>query len=114
MRLCLFDDEIVGVDRLRLMAPELYGDVDPIFAFKARSPFEISEGPNSVTMELRVPFVEKSELDVSRHGNELYIQVGPYRRSFILPDALHRREITKAKLDDGVLGVTFGDPDDSK
>lgn len=37
MRLRLFDDEMVGVDRLRLMASELYGDVDPIFAFKARS-----------------------------------------------------------------------------
>lgn len=114
LRLRLFDDEMVGVDRLRLMASELYGDVDPIFAFEARSPFTISEGPNSVTMELRIPFVEKSDLDVSRHGNELYIQVGPYRRSFILPDALHRRKITRAKLEGGILGVTFDDPDGSK
>ena len=65
-------------------------------------------------MELRIPFVDKSDLDVSRHGNELYVQVGPYRRSFILPDALHRREISKAKLEAGILGVTFDDPDVSK
>ena len=53
-------------------------------------------------------------LDVFRHGHELYIRLGPYRRSFILPDALHRREVTRARLDGGTLQVTFGNPDVAK
>ncbi len=107
----LFDDEMVGVDRLRLMADELYGDADPIKGYQAHSPFRISEGRETVSMELDVPFVEKEELDVFRHGNELYVQLGPYRRSFILPDALHRRQVIRAHLEAGTLMVTFGDPD---
>ncbi|HEU4894575.1 MAG TPA: hypothetical protein VFT85_01960, partial [Acidimicrobiia bacterium] len=108
LRLRLFDDEMVGVDRLRVMAGELYGDVDPIDDFTATSPFRVIEDGDAVTMELDVPFVDKSELDVFRHGQELYIQLGSYRRSFLLPDALHRREVTNARLDGGTLRVSFG------
>jgi arsenite-transporting ATPase len=107
LRLRLFDDEMVGIDRLRLMAEELYGDTDPIFDFEAKSPFRIVEEKSTVTMELDVPFVEKADLEVFRHGHELYLQLGPYRRSFILPDVLHRREVTRARLEDGTLLVTF-------
>jgi arsenite-transporting ATPase len=110
LRLRLFDDEMIGVDRLRLMASELYGDDDPVFGFKAVSPFRITERDGAVTMELDLPLVEKSDLDVFRHGRELYVRLGPYRRSFILPDALHRREVIRARLEGGGLHVTFGNP----
>lgn len=109
LRLRLFDDEMVGLERLRLMAHELYGDIDPIFDFEARSPFRIVQEQSTVTMELDVPFVEKADLDVFRHGHELYVQLGPYRRSFILPDVLHRRQVAKAKLEEGTLRVTFAE-----
>jgi arsenite/tail-anchored protein-transporting ATPase len=111
LHLRLFDDEMVGVDRLRFMAGELYGERDPILDFTATQPFRIIEVDGGVAMEMDIPFVEKTDLDVYRHGHELYIQVGPYRRSFILPDALHRREVTRARLDAGTLTVSFADPD---
>jgi arsenite-transporting ATPase len=107
----LFDDEMVGVDRLRFMATELYGDQDPIKDFVATTPFRVVDANGGVSMEVDIPFVDKSELDVYRTGHEIYIQVGPYRRSFILPDALHRREVTRARLDGGTLTVSFSDPD---
>jgi len=109
LRLRLFDDEMVGLDRLRVMAAELYGDLDPISSFVAHSPFRITESDGVVTLELDIPFIDRAELDVFRQGNELYIQVGPYRRSFVLPDALHRREVSRAKLEGGTLGVAFSE-----
>jgi arsenite-transporting ATPase len=112
LHLRLFDDEMVGVDRLRFMSGELYRGRDPILDFKATHPFRIvgADG-DGLSMEMDIPFVEKSDLDVYRTGHELYIQVGPYRRSFILPDALRRREVTRARLDHGTLTVSFSDPD---
>ncbi|MEX1134100.1 MAG: ArsA family ATPase [Acidimicrobiia bacterium] len=107
----LFDDEMVGIDRLRFMATELYGDQDPIKDFVATRPFRIVDAIGGVSMEVDIPFVGKSELDVFRTGHEIYIQVGPYRRSFILPDALHRRQVTRARLEAGTLTVSFSDPD---
>ena len=114
LRLRLFDDEMVGIDRLRFMAKELYGDSNPIEDYEATSPFRISESDEGICMEIDIPFVEKSDLDVFRSGHELYVQVGPYRRSFILPDALHRRQVSRAKLDGGTLTVVFSVPGNSR
>jgi arsenite-transporting ATPase len=111
LRLRLFDDEMVGIDRLRYMYAELYGDRDPILDFTATHPFRIVDSEGGITMEMDIPFVDKSDLDVYRTGHELYIRVGPHRRSFILPDALHRREVTRARLEGGTLTVSFSDPD---
>jgi arsenite-transporting ATPase len=104
----LFDDEMVGIEPLRQMAEELYEDTDPIAAYSARSPFRVLDEDGMIVLEMDVPFVDKSELDVFRHGVELYVEVGPYRRSFVLPDSLQRREIAKASFNDSVLRVAFG------
>jgi arsenite-transporting ATPase len=108
MRLRLFDDEMVGIEQLRQMADELYEDADPIAGYHARSPFRVLDDEGMIVLEMDVPFVDKSELDVFRHGVELYVEVGPYRRSFVLPDSLQRRDIAKASFKDSVLRVSFG------
>ena len=108
LRLRLFDDEMVGIERLREMAAELYGDKDPILGYEAVSPFHMEETAEGVLVALDVPFVSRDELDVVRRGAELAISVGPYRRSLVLPDSLHRRAVISAKLNDGRLEIRFG------
>ena len=108
LRLRLFDDEMVGVDRLREMATELYGDVDPVADFDAVNPFHLREEGEEVVVEMDVPFASREELDVLRRGNELAITLGPYRRSLVLPDSLQRRPVTNASLSDGRLRIRFG------
>ena len=103
----LFDEEMVGVERLRLLAGELYGERDPVRGFTATSPFTVEEQDNEVTLNMAAPFVDKADLEVLRHGDELYVTVGPYRRSFVLPDSLRRREVSRARLEEGSLLVTF-------
>lgn len=105
----LFDKEMVGIDCLRELAAELYGDQDPVNGYDASSPFDIADADTGeVIMSLSIPFAERAELDVVRTGDELYITVGPYRRSFVLPDSLRRRTVEGATLEDGTLVVTFG------
>lgn len=106
-RLRLFDDEMVGVDRLRILAGELYADAHPIDDFHATSPFDVSEEAGRVVLHLRIPFAEGGELSVRRHGRELNVGLGPYRRAFVMPDTLTRRTIESAKLVDGTLSVVF-------
>lgn len=108
LRLRLFDDEMVGVDRLREMATELYGDTDPVADFQAVSPFHLRDEGEEVVVEMDVPFASRDELDVIRRGTELAITVGPYRRSLVLPDSLQRRPVTNASLSDGRLRIRFG------
>ena len=108
LRLRLFDEEMVGVDKLRRMAEELYGTLDPVSDFEAHSPFTLADAPDgAVALRMEVPFAQREDIDAFLHGTELYLQVGPYRRSLVLPDSLRRRRVSKAKLADGVLEVRF-------
>jgi len=104
----LFDEEMVGLDRLRLVGEELYAGRDPVDHFSEGRPFRVEDEGDNVVLVLSVPFVDKAEVDVLRHGDELIITVGPYRRSFVLPDSLKRRQVRRAQLVDAELRVTFG------
>ncbi len=106
-RLRLFDEEMVGVEKLRLLCDELYEGVDPAARLSMAEPFHVSEVGDDVVMTLAIPFADKGDVDVIRVGDEIVVTVGPYRRAFILPDSLKRREVHGAKLSEGVLTVTF-------
>lgn len=106
-KLRLFDEEMVGVDKLRLLAEELYPDVDPTARLADTRPFDVTEENDQIIMTMSIPFADKGDLDVVQHGDELIVTVGPYRRAFIMPDSLRRRRVTRAKLEQGTLRVTF-------
>ena len=108
LRLRLFDEEMVGIDKLRILAEELYQHLDPTDRLATNTPFRVFEDGHEVVLGLFLPFAEKGEIDVMRHGDEIYITVGPYRRSLVLPDSLRRREISGAKLVERELWVRFG------
>lgn len=107
LRLRLFDDEMVGEERLRALGKELYGDSDPVQSYSGERPFKVVEREGAVRLELSLPFAASGDIDVMRDGHEVYVTVGPYRRSFVLPDSLQRREIAGARLSAGVLTIEF-------
>jgi arsenite-transporting ATPase len=109
MRLRLFDEEMTGLDKLRILGTELYADKDPAVGFAGRRPFRVIEKDGEVALQIDMPFVTKEEVDVTRDGHEVYLTVGAYRRSFVLPDSLHRRDVIGAKLEGGVLKVRFSE-----
>lgn len=103
----LFDEEMIGVDLLRKLGVELYGERNPVTDFEGAPPFAVKQTDDEVQLELAVPFVDAEKIDVFRHGSELYITVGSYRRSLMLPDSLKRRSVLGASLSDGHLKVRF-------
>ena len=108
-RLRLFDNEMVGPDRLRIVGRELYGDTDPTVRLSSIDPIRVEQldGSDDVALVLTIPLVDKDHVDVMRHDDELFITVDAYRRSIVLPDSLKRRTIRRARLDNGELRVTF-------
>ena len=107
-RLRLFDEEMVGIDKLRLVGQELYGGEDPTQRFSTGRPFRVEDDEENIVLVLSVPFAASGDVDVLRHDDELFVTVGPYRRSLVLPDSLKRREVRRAQLAGGELRVTFG------
>ncbi len=103
----LFDEEMVGLDRLRTLGEDLFGDDDPTDRLSHGRPFRVEDVGDDVILAISVPLAEKGDIDVVRHGTELVLTVGPYRRAIVLPDSLARRHVRRAQLVEGELRVTF-------
>jgi arsenite-transporting ATPase len=56
---------------------------------------------------MKVPFADRSNVDLSRHNGELYVTMGNYRREIALPTVLAKRDTAGATIKDGELRVRF-------
>jgi arsenite-transporting ATPase len=61
-------------------------------------------------LQVELPFTEKGELQLSRHSDELVLQVGAWRRTLLLPRALLDAPTKGAKMTDGTLRIQFEAP----
>ena len=99
--------EPVGVEELGAFAAAAYGDDDPLAAPQGEGPMTITRTPSGATLRIALPFAAKSDIDLARHGDELVVTVGSYRRLLALPAALRAHVIAGAKIDEGALKVRF-------
>jgi arsenite-transporting ATPase len=58
-------------------------------------------------LTLKVPFADRSTVDLNRHNGELYVTIGNYRREISLPRVLAQRDTSSATIRDGELRVRF-------
>lgn len=108
----LFGEEMGGLEMLRKLADELYGDQNPaerLFDGVVHKIEQVEENNPDSPWILRVPigFAQKEDLDLYRSRDELTLRVGPYRRNIVLPDELQSLEITSAKFEDKYLNIRF-------
>jgi arsenite/tail-anchored protein-transporting ATPase len=103
----LFDSEVVGEEMLTRMAAATYNDLDPAERFVTNSPQRIEKKGEDYVLALKVPFVDRDDVDLSRHNGELFVTVGNYRREISLPRVLAQRETTGAAIQEGELRVRF-------
>jgi arsenite-transporting ATPase len=103
----LFDREMVGIPLLGEMADEVYGDRVATDILHKDEPIRIRKRGTGSVLSMRLPFVERLDLDVFRRGEELYVRVGPYKRNLLLPQSLQRLEVREASFVDDRLEVLF-------
>ena len=105
----LFDHEIVGLENLSEMAASIYGDGDPTTIYYRAVPQRLLKVGSGYELHLQLPFVGKEDIDITHREGELYVTVGPYKREISLPRVLNGKKVTRGRLDDGMLSVTFAD-----
>jgi arsenite-transporting ATPase len=105
-------DELVGPERLRSFGEALYGDRDPAARLHDGPSLKITKRGKAHVLALPLPFVDRDDLEVGRHDDELLVRVGPHRRAIVLPDSLKRRQVAGAKLEGDWLEVRFTQTED--
>jgi arsenite-transporting ATPase len=103
----LREQELVGPELLAGLGEEIYGDADASVVLHGEDPMTITKQGTSYVLTLRLPFTGKDALELSTKGDELFVKVGPYRRTIMLPKMLGTRRVTSAQLHDERLEVVF-------
>jgi arsenite-transporting ATPase len=101
-------DEPVGVQALSTLAGHVFGDRDPTEVLHV-GPTQTIEPRDGGGYVLRIPMpnVEVSKLELSKRGDELYVDLGNFRREVALPLTLAALEPGEARMRAGVLEITF-------
>lgn len=108
------EKEVVGLDMLRQIAKELYGNEDPTRIFYRGKAQTFEKDSGQYVLSFDFPYSSKEEISVIKNGDEFIIQVGSYRRNIILPLAIVNLPVNKAKFEKGKLMVRFGDANQPK
>ena len=103
-----FEQEVAGIPMLRRLAEALFQMDDPARLFFRGQAYRIEEGEDGYALVVPLPFTEKKDVSVLHRGDELTLQAGAIRRSFVLPRVLAQREVLGAKFDEHELRIRFG------
>ncbi len=99
--------EPVGTEALTAFATAAYGGADPLAAAVGDPAMSVTRTRSGATLRIALPFADKSDIDLARHGDELVVTVGSYRRLLSLPAALARQSVAGARVEAGSLQVRF-------
>ncbi len=99
--------EPVGADGLAAFCREAYDGADPLAVPDGEGPMTITRTETGAELRIALPFAQRQDVDLARHGDELVVTVGSYRRLLALPTALSRHSVTGARVEDGALRVRF-------
>lgn len=99
--------EPVGADALAELAAAAYRGDDPLAVPTGPEPLDVALSPAGAVLRIALPFATRADVDLARHGDELVVTVGSYRRLLALPAALARLRVNGARIDSGALQVRF-------
>ncbi len=103
----LFDDQIIGETGLDKLGNLLYPDIDPADRFSDQKPYQFMKINDNYQLIMQLPFLTKQEVDLTKHGDELIITIGGFKRHVALPRSLASAKATGAKLTGNQLVITF-------
>ncbi|MGI8657197.1 MAG: ArsA family ATPase [Candidatus Limnocylindria bacterium] len=73
-------------------------------------PYSVARDDGAYIVSVDLPFTEKEGIDLSRHRDELVIDLGTWRRTLVLPRILVDVPTAGATFEDGTLKIRFANP----
>jgi arsenite-transporting ATPase len=102
-----FDQEMVGLAALDMLAARLFGERDPGEVMFVGQTQKIEEEGKDFVLTLPLPNVELDKVKLKKRGDELYVSIGNFKRELLLPAVLAHREASGATFANGMLKVRF-------
>ncbi|MBC8044129.1 MAG: ArsA family ATPase, partial [Rhizobacter sp.] len=106
----MFSREVVGLDALRLMAIEVYGDLDPLTVFFNENPVEIKKtAAGHFQMRMKLPFLNAAGMSIAlqQQGDDLTVRIGDNQKTVTLPTFLAGLRSDEAYFEGQWLCIDF-------
>ena len=101
---------MIGSAALQQLGEELYGQEDPADVLSNEQPLRIELQNGSYVLDLRVAGVSAGNVELEKHGDELYVKLGAFRRTIMLPKYVAGLEPSWARIEQEHLRIAFEQP----
>ena len=102
-----FKGEIIGYDRLKILADQIYERRNPLERFYQEEPYELVKEDGNYHLKLKLPFIMKKDVELNKVIDELIVRIGGFKRHILLPRQVASMDPVKAKLKDQFLHIYF-------
>lgn len=107
----LYSQEMCGLAALDRLKETLYpNNEDPSQVYYKETTLRVVQEQNQYSLELYLPGIEKTQIELSKTGDELNVRIGNHRRNLVLPQALAALQPAGAKMEEDYLKIRFADP----
>lgn len=103
----LLPEEPIGEAALAAIGARVFAGRDPTAVMHVGPTLQVKRESGDYVLRIPMPNVELDKLNLTKYADELYVDVGNFRRRIALPLALADLEPTTARLHEGTLEVPF-------
>ncbi len=105
-RVPLFEQEVLGKERLERLASLLYpAGEDPAAVTRTEKPYTFEKSDGHYQVRILLPFAAKGDVGLFKKGDELVVEIGTLRRHIGLPRSMAMLNPGRARLEHQVLTV---------
>jgi arsenite-transporting ATPase len=103
----LFKSEVLGYERLRSLASQIYGKKNPLERFFLGEPYQLTKENGTYCLKIKMPFAGKEHVELNKVSDELIIRMGSFKKHVLLPRHVAASKSVKAKMEKEYLNVCF-------
>ena len=103
----LFRNEILGYERLRSLAEQIYGQSNPLEKFFMGQPYDLTKKDGAYCLKLKLPFAGKGQVELHKISDELIVRVGSFKKHLLLPRHVAASKSVTAKMEEEYLNICF-------
>ncbi len=103
----LFRNEILGYERLRSLAQQIYGQRNPLDKFYMGQPYDLTKKDGVYCLKLKLPFAGKGQVELNKVSDELIVRIGSFKKHLLLPRHVAASKSVTAKMEEEYLNICF-------
>jgi arsenite-transporting ATPase len=99
LKVPMLTDQVVGMTQLLKLAKKIYGNLSPEQILYADTPYTFRKVQQDYFLDIKVPFLTKKEVELSKRNEELIVRIGGFKRHILLPRNIAPRQPSGAKIE---------------